>query len=478
MAEIVVVGAGPAGLMAALCSARRGHRCILVEATQSVGGMSASFEIAGHSVDYGSHRLHPATPQRFLDLFESRLGSDLQLRPRRGRILLNRRWIVFPLRAADMARNLPPAFAAGAAFDVLTAPLRRLTNRSPTSFTAEIRHRLGPTVARDFYTPYARKLYGCTPSELHRELALRRVPVSSAVDILKRVFGTSKAQASSFWYPRGGYGQLSEALAEACAEAGVELRKQTRVIAIETTDQAVSVRSDSGTARAGTARAGTVCADTIRADAVLTTMPLPALAAALVPAPNDAVLTALRRCRNRGLVLVYLVLNREQFTPWDAHYFPGPETVISRLSEPKNYRDGDDPLATTVLCAEIPCWPGDEIWQSSDDSLAELVTAEIAAVGLRGAEPQQVQVKRLPSVYPVYEKSSMDARTIIDAWLRSLASDSIVSLGRHGLGVLDNLHHVLAMGEAAAQCVDRSGTVDLQAWIKYLDDFASHVVED
>ncbi len=470
MAEIVVVGAGPAGLMAALCSAQSGHRVILLEATDSVGGMSASFEIAGQRVDYGSHRLHPATPQRFMELFESRLGSDLQVRPRQGRIFLRGSWIKFPLRATDMTRNLPPAFAAGAAFDVLTAPLRRLKDHPTESFVTEIKHRLGPTVARDFYEPYARKLYGCDPKNLDRELALRRVSVTSIADILKRVSGASKTKTSSFWYPRRGYGQLSEALAGAATEAGAELRLGTRVLGLEIGSSTVSVHADNS-GDSGTS-------DILQADSVLTTMPLPALAAATDPSPPDAVLTALSRCRSRALVLVYLVLGCEQFTPWDAHYFPGPETVISRLSEPKNYRDGDDPTATTVLCAEIPCWVGDEIWQRSDDSLAQQVIAEMAAVGLEGAEPQQVQVRRLPSVYPVYEKSSMNARTTVDAWLRSLASEGILSLGRHGLGVLDNLHHVLAMGEAAAQCVSLDGTVDLQAWINHLDNFADHVVED
>ncbi|MCY4069593.1 MAG: FAD-dependent oxidoreductase [Acidimicrobiaceae bacterium] len=463
MAEIVVVGAGPAGLMAALCSARNGHRCTLMEATDTVGGMAASFDVAGQRVDHGSHRLHPATPQRFMDLFASRLGDDLQLRPRRGRILLGGRWIAFPLRAADMLRNLPPAFATSAAIDTAAACLRRLSNRPSDSFAAEIRRRLGPTVARGFYEPYARKLYGCDPDDLDSELARRRVSASGAGDVLKRVLSAASPKAGGFWYPRRGYGQLSETLADAAVEAGATLRLRTRVLGLEPADGAVLVRSEAGA---------------LRADAVLTTMPAPALAEALDPPPPEAVTAALRRCRNRGVVLVYLVLGRERFTTWDAHYFPGSETVISRLSEPKNYRSGDDPPDVTVLCAEIPCWPGDETWQSSDSRLAELVAAELAAVGLEGVEPLQAEVRRLPAVYPVYEKSSMSDRATVDVWLRSLAGDGVVSLGRHGLGVLDNLHHVLAMGESAVRCIDRGGKVDLRAWGRCLEGFASHVVED
>ena len=201
MAEIVVVGAGPAGLMAALCSAQVGHRCTLLEAGEAVGGMAGSFEVAGQRVDYGSHRLHPATPERFLELFRSLLGSDLQVRPRRGRIRLGGRWLAFPLRAGDMILNLPVAFSARAALDAVAAPLRRRRMNAVVSFEDEVVRRLGSVVAREFYVPYAGKLYGVGASELDRELALRRVSASGAADVLGRVARAFRPQGRQLPVP-------------------------------------------------------------------------------------------------------------------------------------------------------------------------------------------------------------------------------------------------------------------------------------
>ncbi len=464
MAEIVVVGAGPAGLMAAIRSAQAGHRCVVVEAQPTVGGLAGSFEVAGQRVDHGSHRLHPATDERFLELFRSRLGSDLQVRPRNGRIRLGGRWVAFPLRAGDMVRNLPLSFAARAALDA-AAGLRRRRRRGADSvtFADEVSRRLGPTVAREFYAPYARKLYGIEADQLDRDLARRRVSAAGAGAILRRVARATRPQGRSFLYPRRGYGQLSETLADLAVELGVDLRLGTRVLGLRAAEDSVLVSLNGGL---------------LDADAVLTTMPVPALAAAVDPSPPPAVVEALQRCRSRAVVLVYLVVSRDRFTPFDAHYFPGPETVVARLSEPKNYRDGDDPPGRTVLCAEIACWPGDELWQRPADQLGELVAADMARVGLEIPALEAVEVRRLPAVYPVYETSSMGDRATVDSWLRSLVADRIVSLGRHGLGVLDNLHHVLAMGEAAAQSVGSDGAVDEAAWDRSLDGFASHVVED
>ena len=56
------------------------------------------------------------------------------------------------------------------------------------------------------------------------------------------------------------------------------------------------------------------------------------------------------------MILIYLVLEQDRITEYDAHYFPGPETPVTRVSEPANYRDSaDDPDDRTVLCAELPC---------------------------------------------------------------------------------------------------------------------------
>ena len=178
------------------------------------------------------------------------------------------------------------------------------------------------------------------------------------------------------------------------------------------------------------------------------------------------------------MVLAYLVVDRAQYTPFDAHYFPGPETCVSRLSEPKNYRDGDDPPEQTVLCAEVPCWSGDELWCSTDDRIAEFVVDGIGRVGLADPAPVGVEVRRLPSVYPVYESATVGARAVADRWIRDLARTRVITLGRQGLGVPDNLHHVLAMGDAAAGAVDPGGEIDWLSWGRSLDSFARHVVED
>ena len=124
MSEIAVLGAGPAGLMTALKAREHGHEVTIFEASNRVGGMAASFEVAGQRVDFGSHRLHPATDPEIMSLIKSLLGDDLQTRERYGRIRLKNQWIGFPLRTLDMVKHLPIRFSGAVAFDTATKPFR------------------------------------------------------------------------------------------------------------------------------------------------------------------------------------------------------------------------------------------------------------------------------------------------------------------------------------------------------------------
>ena len=55
--------------------------------------------------------------------------------------------------------------------------------------------------------------------------------------------------------------------------------------------------------------------------------------------------------QHRAMVLVYLSLDTDQFTEFDAHYFPETPVRISRLSEPKNYSLTVAPAAESFAAA-------------------------------------------------------------------------------------------------------------------------------
>lgn len=468
-ANIVVVGAGPVGLWAAWRAAEAGHRVTLLERAPRVGGMAASVSVAGMRVDLGSHRLHPSTPPAILARLRSLLGADLQVRPRRGRIRLGQAWVAFPLQAGDLLASVPPRFALGAAFDAATGALR--SPRRDT-FDEVVRAGLGPTIAREFYGPFARKLWGVGPEELAGDLARRRISARGASDIARRLVQGREPLGRTFLYPRLGFGQIADALFEAVRDGGVEVHLRAEVLRV---DPGTSDRP----ARVGVRRASTDGPELslFEADVVWSTVALPELARRVVPAPEPDLIERADRLQHRGLVLVYLVVETGQWTEFDAHYLPGQDQLAARISEPRNYRSsGDDPAGRTVLCAEVPASVGDRWWTASDEALAARLVSDLARLGLPSIDPVAVRVVRLPRVYPVLRPDTAWDLARLERWLED--HPRLVSFGRQGLFVPDNTHHGFLMAEAAAAALGADGTFDHDAWRTSLNSFRAHVVED
>ncbi len=447
---IIVAGAGPAGLAAALVAARAGHEVTLLEAAPTIGGMAASFEVAGQRVDHGSHRLHPAMSADVQALLVPMLGTDLQVRERRGRVRIAGRWVGFPLRTADLVRGLPPAVAGRMAIDAAGAPFR--TERADT-YAEFVRSGLGPTVLAEFYGPYAAKLWGREPDHLAGEIARRRIATSSPRAMLGRLVRSRSARGRRFLYPRRGFGQISECLADAAVGAGVDIRLSAPL---------TSARSGSGEVEV---TSGTI---TIGGSSLLSTLPLAGLLAALGEHPPPT--------EYRGLLLAYLVIEGRQWTPFDAHYLPGPEVIASRISEPKNYRDSvTDPPQRSVLCAEVPTSPGDEWWQAGPEVVTPRLLADLERLGLPDPVVASTAVRRVDRVYPVYGPGENPLGSA-EALLHQ--HPNVASFGRGGRINADNTHHAIDMGIAAARSLDPDGRIDSSAWRASRARFAEHVVED
>ena len=468
-APFVVLGAGPAGLAAAYKLSQRGwHDVTVFERADRVGGNAGSFVIDGIPVDFGSHRLHPVCPAPIMADLRALLGDDLLDRPRHGRIRLRGRWVHFPLQPFDLLTRLPPAFMAGALTDVVRK--RFLSEPHEPSFASILERGLGRTICRDFYFPYARKIWGLEPDALDPEQARRRVSSATVGKMGRRILGAvpglRRPGAGRFFYPRHGYGQISNALWTAASAAGAQVHLAATVAAVVVENNRV-------------ARVEVECGGERRAfDAAyaLSTIPISGLVRLVQTKGMPPPLEAAGSLQYRAMVLVYVTLQTDRFTEFDAHYFPEAAIHISRLSEPKNY--SLTPTAgRTVLCAELPCAVTDPVWSMSDEALGSLVCADLERARLGPLPPVlQVQARRLSHAYPVYTKGYRQAFDAIDRWIGGI--DGLVTFGRQGLFVHDNTHHAIAMAHALADSFGPDGSWNRDAWARARSGFEDHVVED
>jgi len=468
--RLTVLGAGPAGVGAAFLLARERRASVLVlERESRVGGNAGSFELDGVHCDYGSHRLHAASAPQVMAMIRDALGEDLVLRPRHGRIRLEGRWIHFPLSMPDLLMRLPKGFAAALLVDAVAKPLRR--KPAEETFASVLRQSLGPTISEHFYFPYVRKLWALPPEQLAVTLARRRVSGSSVTKIIAKMArqlpGFRGRRPRGFYYPRRGFGAISDTLRARAEDAGASFELGASISAIEHRDgRVVAVRWESNGAL-----------QRRESETLWSTLPITTLVRLMEPAAPAAVLEAAKRIRYRGMILIYLTLEQDRFTEYDAHYFPELAIPIARLSEPKNYSGTTEPHGVTVLCAELPSDPGDAWWSLSDEALGSRLAEWLAAVGLPIRAPvRRTLTKRLAHAYPVYDRGFQSSFDVMDRWIGGV--EGLLTFGRQGLFAHDNTHHALEMAHAAVECLRQDGEFDRDAWQRHRRQFESHVVED
>lgn len=469
--RIIILGAGPAGLGAARGLAERGFEVDVIEASEQVGGNSGSFLLHDIHVDYGSHRLHPASDPEVLADIQALLGDDLLARPRHGRIRLLGRWIHFPLRPLDLGLRIHPRFAVGVGVDLLRKVLPAGAEDANETFASILERGLGRTICAEFYFPYARKMWGEEPEALSASQARKRVGAGSIGKMLRRLLpgggGSGAANTKGiFYYPREGFGQISQKLRERAEAAGARFHMGSRATRVGRDEAGFRVEAKSEERSV-----------VLEADHVWSTIPSGVLAGILEPSAPEAVAAAAKRIELRSMILIYLVLDTDQFSEYDAHYFPGADITITRMSEPKNYAAQKEPKGRTVLCAELPCSREDAVWSMTDAALGEVVERDLETAGLPlSCGVVEVVSRRLPAAYPIYHAGYEAHFDCVDDYLTGV--DGVVSFGRQGLFAHDNTHHALFMARSAVACVNDAGDFDDAAWSDYRAIFETHVVED
>lgn len=454
MAEgrIVVIGAGPAGLAAALVLARGGRPPLVLEAGARPGGLARTEEHAGFLFDMGGHRFFTRLPD-VEGLWRSLLGPDLRCTPRLSRIFYRGRFFAYPLRPLDALAGLGPL--AGLALAASYAYWRLFPYREEQTFEQWVTNRFGRRLYLAFFKSYTEKVWGIPCSELRADWAVQRIQGLS----LRKAFagprspGRPRARTliDQFLYPRRGPGMLWErAVAEIEARGG-KLALGARAVGVGLEGgrvASVAVQTNHGLER-------TACAD------LITSMPIPALIAALEPRAPEEVRRAASGLRFRGFLTVCLIAGRERLFPDQWIYVHDPEVRMGRL---QNYRNWSPEMCPepgrTGLGLEYFCDRGDAFWNMADSDLAALGKAEADALGLVPAEcVERWAVFRIPEAYPVYDSGYRARLAALRSFLDPIAG--LRTIGRSGLFRYNNMDHSMATGMMAAENLLDGGRRDV-----------------
>ncbi len=432
--QVLVCGAGPAGLTAAYLLAKSGHPVTVLEAGDLVGGLARTVDYKGYRFDIGGHRFFTQLPA-VQALWDELLGDQLIDVPRLSRIYYEGKYFQYPLQAADALRGLGATECALILLSYLRARLRPFETEE--NFEQWVSNRFGRRLYRIFFKTYTEKVWGIPCTEIRAEWAAQRI---QGLSLLRALFSGAplnrrpspiKTLISQFRYPRLGPGQMWEACRDRVTELGGRVLLEHAVTDLEFSGgrvSAVRARTPDGERR-------------FEATHVISTVPLRCLVQAAGGAAPSPVQVAARSLAYRDFMLVALILDREALFPDNWLYIHAPEVKVGRVQNFNNWSKALLPQpGRTCLGMEYFCARSDELWGQDDAELVRLATRELSVLGLaKDAAVLDASVVRVPDAYPVYDSTYRRHLDTVRGFLDPIPN--LHTVGRNGLHKYNNQDH-------------------------------------
>jgi protoporphyrinogen oxidase len=440
--EVVIIGAGPAGLTAAYQLTKAGVPSTVLEADDVVGGISRTVERDGWRFDIGGHRFFTKV-QPVEQLWHEILEDDeFLLRPRQSHMYYGGKFYDYPIRPLNALRNLGLVEAVRCMLSFLWVRVRPPKDQS--SLEGYIAAKYGWRLYRHFFKTYTEKVWAVPASEISADWGAQRIKGMSLWNavwepVRARVLGVRRDRSKQvtslieqFQYPKYGPGMMWERCRDRVEAAGNKVIMQTRV---------TGIRHEGGRASAVVAETDGVTTE-YPADHVVSSMPFPELLRAMDPPVPDPVRAAADHLGFRDFLSVALVVPADKVSWTDNWiYIHAPEAKTMRVQNfgswsPFMVREGRN-----VLGLEYTVTEGDEWWMASDADLIERGKAELEILGLMRAEDVEAgYVVRMPKAYPVYDDSYMGNVEILRRWLDENAPN-VHPVGRNGMHKYNNQDH-------------------------------------
>lgn len=433
MDPVVILGAGLTGLSTAL------HvevPFLLVEREATVGGHARSRRREGFTFDVTGHWLH-LRDERVKSLVAAITEpEDWTEIERRTRILSHGAELLYPFQANLHGLPLPVVQECLVAFLAAQVEAGRELHEArepPRTFEAFATRRFGAGIARHFFVPYNRKLWGHAFDALTADWISRFVPLPSVAEVIGGAIGLAQEGLGynpRFSYPRrGGIDLLADAMHRAVsARTEGEVRTGETVEELDVVGRRVKLASER---------------DWRRYPALVSSIPLPELVARCTNAPAE-VREAAGRLRCVPWRYLDVALRKPSPADWHWAYVPEPQHPFFRVGIYSNALPAMAPPGMASLYVELTDREAPLDPQAIVRSLVELRIVAAAEDVLFMDE------QRVRWAYVAFDEDWAPSRAIALDWLRA---HGVISRGRYGAWIYNSMEDCILEGMAAAQDV-------------------------
>ena len=457
MPEVIIIGAGPAGLTAAYELVQRyGIRSTILESDSVVGGISRTVERDGWRFDIGGHRFFTKVKQVEALWHEILPDEDFMLRPRMSRIYYRGKYYDYPLKASNALKNLGLLEAGLCVMSYVWARVN--PPKDQTTLEGWIAARFGWRLYRHFFKTYNEKLWGVPTNRMPADFAAQRIKnlsLSSAVMnalLPKRNQKSITSLIEEFQYPKFGPGMMWERARDLVEAKGCKVVMNARV---------VGIRHEGGRAVSVTARGRDGTVTEYPCDHVISSMPMSQLLHAMGPTASETAVRAASDLRYRDFLTVALVVPKEYSFPDNWIYVHAKEVQVGRIQNFGSWSPYLVKEGRTCLGLEFFVFEGDDTWNKPDAELVEQGKRELGILGL--VDPAKVEagyVVRMPKAYPFYDEHYKANVAKIVEWLNAHAAN-VHPVGRNGMHRYNNQDHSMYTAMLTAENIARGTRHDV-----------------
>jgi len=429
--NIVIIGAGPAGLTAAYELIKQGIKPVVVDKDNKVGGLARTEEYKGFRFDIGGHRFYTKVGE-VENLWNEVLGKDFRKVPRLSRIYYKGRFYNYPLNIFNTLLNLGMIESSLILLSYIKWKI--FPYQDEKNLEQWVTDRFGRRLYRIFFKSYTEKVWGTPCTEIRADWAAQRIKgLSLKSAVMNSLFNTNgvKSLINEFQYPILGPGMMWENFTEKIEREGGVVKLNSDVIAINYNNNKIESIVINTKGNIGE----------LKGDHFISSMPVTELIRKLNHKVPVQIESAANKLSYRALILVGLIINKKQLFPDNWLYIHSPEFKVGRIQNFKNWslEMSADPNKTNIGM-EYFCSEGDETWSMSDDELINLAKEEINGLNISSGDSiEDAIVFRQSKAYPVYDNGYQQQLVIIKEFLNQI--ENLQTVGRNGLHRYNNQDH-------------------------------------
>ena len=454
MYDVIIIGAGPAGLTAAYELSDSNKRVLVLEKKPQVGGLAETKVFGDYRYDIGPHRFFTKN-QEVYDLFLNVLDKDAVEVNRKTRILFKNSYFDYPLTPVNALFGLGIFESISIGLSYIFARIKSYVGITKiNNFEDWVVDRFGRKLFNNFFKNYTEKVWGIDCSDIGSDWAAQRIKGLSLSTAIKfALFPNSKKRPKTlvdkFYYPKLGAGMLWEKFEEIITNKNINIAKEKIVTDIVKKGQGftVSFKDSEGNEKSEETRN------------IFFSNPLLEFIDIFDGDVPKKVIESAKSLNYRNHISVHVTVDKKLFDDnWI--YIHSPSVNMARIADFTNFSEAMSVDGNYPLTLEYFCFENDEIWNKKNDEIIEFGLKELRSIFDVEFNIVHSAVSRSPKAYPVIKTGYQIHIDIIKEWLSSLPN--ITAIGRSGMFKYNNQDHAMATGLYAARTL--MGLGDFDPW--------------